>query len=391
MPSSSLDLPKPRVVVSVAGAFHSFDLARQLHAAGHLERIYSSFNWERLQREGLPRNLVSTFPVLHPALMLLGRFGVSVPEALILRNQLLFDRWVVGRIPPCDVVVALSGGGLRTGARVQERGGRYVCDRGSSHIRFQDRVLTEEYKRWGVSRIACNPGTIEREEAEYAQCDAITVPSEFARRSFLEMGVPANKVYKFPYGVDISRFAPVADPPKDRFEVLFVGQVALRKGIPYLIEAFDRFSHPNKRLRIVGSIGNEIRPYLDRHLPDGVEFLGALPQSDLPRIMSSSHVLVLPSIEEGLALVQGQALACGCPIIASTNTGGSDLFTDGAEGFEVPIRSAQAITLRLAQLADDPHLQRQMRAAALERVKSIGGWDDYGRKYLGFLKELTVG
>jgi glycosyltransferase involved in cell wall biosynthesis len=394
MPFSAQDPPKPRIVVSVFGAFHHFDLARQLHSQGHLERIFSSFNWGRLQREGLPRELVSTFPLLHPALMLLGRFGVDLQSPRLSRaifwNQLLLDRWVADRIPACDVVVALSGAGLHTGRRVQERGGRYVCDRGSSHIRFQDRILSEEYQKWGVARAGCDPGVIEREESEYAQCDAITVPSEFARRSFVEMGVAASKVRKVPYGVDLSRFTPVAEPPKDRFEVLFAGQVNLRKGIPYLLEAFQNFPHPNKRLRIIGSVADEIRPLLDRHLPDSVEILGAVRQSELPRIMSSSHVLVLPSIEEGLALVQGQALASGCPVIASTNTGGSDLFTDGVEGFEVPIRSAEAITDKLVQLAVQPELQQQMRAAALERVKSIGGWDDYGRKYLAFLKELTA-
>lgn len=393
MPSSDQYPRKPRVVQSVAGAFHHFDLARQLHAQGHLERIYSSFNWGRLKREGLPRQLVSTFPFLHPALMLLGRFGVDLLSPAwrgwFLKNQLLFDRWVAGRIPPCDVVLAISGCGLLTGARVQQRGGRYVCDRGSSHIRFQDQILSEEYKLWGVVQDACDPRVIEREEAEYAQADAITVPSEFARRSFELMGIPRNKVKKFPYGVDLSRFTAINEPPKDRFEVLFIGQVNLRKGVPYLIKAFETFAHPNKRLRIVGSVANEIRPMLDRHLPDGVEILGALPQSELPGIMSASHVLVLPSIEEGLALVQGQALASGCPVIASTNTGGSDLFTDGVEGFEVPIRSAEAIADRLTQLADQPDLQKQMRAAGLERVKSIGGWGDYGREYLAFLKELT--
>ena len=68
--------------------------------------------------------------------------------------------------------------------------------------------------------------------------------------------------------------------------------------------------------------------------------------------MSSSHVLVLPSVEEGLALVQAQAMACGCPLISSTNTGGEDLFSDGVEGFLVPIRSPEAIAERLQQLAD---------------------------------------
>jgi glycosyltransferase involved in cell wall biosynthesis len=155
------------------------------------------------------------------------------------------------------------------------------------------------------------------------------------------------------------------------------------------MEAFKGFSHPNKRLRIVGSLASEIRTIFNGDFPDGVEILGALPQIKLAGIMSSSHVLVLPSIEEGLALVQAQALACGCPVIASTNTGGSDLFTDGVEGFEIPIRSPEAITDRLVQLADQPKLQQQMSTAALERVKSIGGWDDYGRKYLTFLKNLT--
>jgi glycosyltransferase involved in cell wall biosynthesis len=382
------------VVVSVSGAFHHFDLARQLYALGHLDRIYSSFPWGRLRREGLPRQVVSTFPVFHPALMGLGRVGVDLQSPfwsrVLFQNQLLLDRWVAGRVPPCDAVVALSGCGLRTGKRVQQRGGRYVCDRGSSHIRFQDQILSEEYKRWGVARTGCDPQVIEREETEYAQSDAITVPSEFARRSFVEMGVSASKVHKIPYGVDLSRFGPVAEPPEDRFEVLFIGQVCLRKGIPYLLEAFASFSHPNKRLRIIGSVADEIRPILDRQMPASVEILGAIPQSELPRIMSSSHVLVLPSIEEGLALVQGQALASGCPIISSSNTGGSDLFTDGVEGFEIPIRSAEAITERLIQLADQPDLQKRMRTAALERVRSIGGWDDYGRKYLAFLKELTA-
>jgi glycosyltransferase involved in cell wall biosynthesis len=72
-------------------------------------------------------------------------------------------------------------------------------------------------------------------------------------------------------------------------------------------------------------------------------------------------------------------MACGCPVIGSQNTGGQDLFSDGVEGFIVPIRSADAITQRLQKLADNPHLRSQMSAAASQRVKSIGGWEQYGQ------------
>jgi glycosyltransferase involved in cell wall biosynthesis len=100
--------------------------------------------------------------------------------------------------------------------------------------------------------------------------------------------------------------------------------------------------------------------------------------------------MVLPSLEEGLALVQAQALASGCPLISSTNTGGSDLFTHGVEGFEVPVRSVEAITERLQQLADEPLLQQRMRDAGIAKVRSLGGWQTYGEQYLSVLNQLVL-
>jgi glycosyltransferase involved in cell wall biosynthesis len=393
MKAASAGNTKMRVVQSVVGAFHHFDLARELYSHGNLERIYSTFPWMRLKRETLPRSVVRTFPLIDPALMLLSRYGIPLPQfikrQLQYANIVTFDHWVSRRIPTCEAFVAISGCGLVTGQTVKSRGGVYICDRGSSHIRFQDQIMTEEYRRWGSDAQGCDTRAILREEAEYAQADAITVPSEFSRRSFIEMGVPESRVYKIPYGVNLQRFQPVGKPPQDSFEVLFAGQVGFRKGIPYLLQAFEKLSHPRKRLRIVGGLTREIGPFLAKHLPVGVEILGLIPQSELRQIMSSSHVMVLPSIEEGLALVQGQAMACGCPLISSTNTGGSDLFTPGVEGFEVPIRSADAIAERLQQLADEPLLQQKMGQAALERVKTLGGWRDYGEQYLSLLEQLV--
>ncbi len=100
---------------------------------------------------------------------------------------------------------------------------------------------------------------IAREEAEYEQADAITVPSEFARGSFIEMGVPSGKIHKIPYGVRLDQFHPSGEPPSGCFEVLFAGSVSLRKGVPYLLQGFAKLRHPHKRLRIAGNISPEIR------------------------------------------------------------------------------------------------------------------------------------
>lgn len=383
----------PRVVQSVAGTFHHFDLARELASRGFLTRIYSSFPWRRLRREGVPRELVHTFPWIHGPWMVAGRYGLAPQWAsreLAVVNPRIFDSWVASRIEDCDAFVGLSGSALKSGRVVQGRGGKYICDRGSSHIRYQKMLLDEEYSRWGFGRAQVDPRVVEREESEYAQADAITVPSEFSRRSFIEMGVPASKLRKIPYGVRLDRFRKMGGPPADSFDVLFAGTVSIRKGIPYLLEAFARFRYPSKRLRLAGPVGPEMRSLFSRFDMTGVEVLGRQPQSELARWMNASHVMVLPSIEEGLALVQGQALACGCPLISSVNSGGEDLFTDTVEGFLVPIRSPAAILERLTQLADGPDLRRRMSEAALQRVHSLGGWDSYGAQYAEFLEEMTA-
>ena len=206
------------------------------------------------------------------------------------------------------------------------------------------------------------------------------------------MGVDAAKVHRIPYGVRLDRFRPAAQPqcdPSQHFEVLFVGSVGLRKGVPYLLEAFAGLQHPHKRLRVVGALSGEMAAVLQRLPKDSVEFLGALPQSRVAELMAESHLLVLPSIEEGLALVQGQALACGCPVLATTNTGAEDLFTDEVEGFIVPIRDPAALLDRMQRVVDDPASWHRTRAAALLRVGSIGGWAEYGDRWQRLLLQLT--
>lgn len=388
-----------QIVQTVFGVFHHFELARELDARGYLARVYSTWPWARLKREGLPRDKVQTFPWLHVPEYLASRAPFDTTwlrDPLGYANAIAFDRWTERRLEPLlrsgrhlDALIGISGSSLRAGALVQRSGGVFVCDRGSTHQRYQEQLISDEFRRWGVNLPVSDPRDTRREEAIYEQADAITVPSSAAARSFVEMGVPGDKVHVIPYGVRLERFSPTAEPPPGRFEVLFAGSVGLRKGVPYLLDAFSRLRHPRKRLLIVGAVQEDLRPLLPKLPMTDVEILGSVPQPELAAMMSRSHVLVLPSIEEGLALVQAQAMACGCPVICSTNTGGEDLFTDGVEGFIVPIRDPAALRQRMQQLADNPELQRRMREASLRRVQSIGGWRQYGDKWERLLLRLS--
>jgi starch synthase len=387
-----------RIVQTVFGVFHHFNLARELERRGHLGRVYSTWPWRRLQREGLPKSLVETYPWLHVAEYAVGRSPIDLRwlgDQLGYANALAFDRWTEKRLKCLkerpDALIGISGSSLSTGAWLQREGGVFICDRGSTHQRFQQEIVEEEYALWGVTRPVSDERDTVREEAIYQIADAITVPSSAVARSFVEMGVAAEKVHTIPYGVRLENFRPVAEPALGEFRVLFAGAPGLRKGVPYLLQAFANLKHPRKTLRIAGYMQENLKGVLGRLPLENVELLGPLSQVELVKEMSRSHVLVLPSIEEGLALVQAEAMACGCPVIASTNTGGDDLYTDGVEGFIVPIRDAGAITERMQMLADDPELQRTMREAALRRVDSLGGWTTYGDRWEELLLKLTGG
>ena len=384
-----------KITQAVFGVFHHFALARELERRGQLQRIYSTWPWARLRREGVPRAKVETFPWLHTPETVLNRAGLLprwLSDEMGVRNALWFDRWTAKRIPEdTDALVAIAGAGLTTGRLVQRRGGRFVCDRGSTHQRWQERIVSEEYRRWGVDLPVSDIRDTLREEEIYATADAITVPSTFALRSYLEMGVPREKLHVIPYGAELGEFS--AEPPLERdaagFDVLFAGEVCLRKGVPYLLEAFARLRHPAKRLRLAGHIGPDMKHLLGRLPLESVEVLGPLAKPELTALMRRSHVLVLPSVEDGFGLVLGEAMACGCAVVSSSHTGGEDLYSDGVEGFIVAARDGVAIALRLQALADDRVLLGRMQAAALARVQAIGGWNEYGERWVALLRELT--
>ena len=382
-----------RVSLAVFGVFHHFELAHQLQRHGHLQTVYSTFPWFRLQREGLSREYVETFPWYHTGALALARYGLYPSrwtETLDWWHGLAFDAWLSRRVPEMDALIAISGAALAAGRRVQARGGKYICDRGSSHARAQGELLEEEFRRWRLPLQTHDERDTRREEEQYALADCITVPSQFAARSFVQQGVPAEKLRVIPYGVRLDRFTPQGHPEAGTAQFLFAGQICLRKGVPDMLEAFARLRHPRKRLWMAGAVQPEMRSLLPKLPLENVEFLGVLSSEELARRCSRSLALVLPSIEEGLALVQAQAMACGCPVIATTNTGAEDLFTDGREGCIVPIRAPQALSERMQQLVDDPALQQRLGAAALERVRSLGGWQQYGDRWVQLLTELCT-
>src|SRR6185312_1164382 len=273
--------------------------------------------------------------------------------------------------------------------QAKKGGAKYICDRSSAHIRVQDELIRSEADRIGVRVAGVDPRGIEQEMAEYAAADRIMVPSEFARRTFLESGFDPARVWSVPLGIDSRAWRPLPAESDGKFRVLYFGSISLRKGVHDLLRAFELAALPNSELVLLGAVSPELACLVaGRRDAPNIRFLGHFTRQQALEWCARSTVFVLPSIEDGFGLVILEAQACGLPVIATCNSGGPDAITDGVNGYVVPIRAPEAIAERLTRLQREPELARGMRARSLEMVGRLAGWETFAQRVVERYREL---
>jgi glycosyltransferase involved in cell wall biosynthesis len=263
-----------------------------------------------------------------------------------------------------------------------------ILERGSSHIEYQRDIIKEEYEKLGIRPSLPDPRIVDKEIEEYEETDYISVPSAYTKRTFLEKGIPESKLIHVPYGVDSGVFKQI--PKRDViFRIIFVGQISIRKGIYYLLRAVSELKLKNLELCLIGNIFNETKPFFKKYR-GYFSYLGKINFYQLYKYYSQGSVFVLPSIDDGFALVINQAMACGLPVISTFNTGGSEVVRDGIDGFIIPIRNIEALKEKILYLYNNPDVCKKMGESAKERVYRDSSWNQYGEKitkaYLSFLK-----
>lgn len=373
-----------KVTISVFGRFHAFYLAQQLHQRSHLYNLISTYPAFATTKYGIDPALIRS--IWH--LEILARAWRRVPNWLGGDRNLQFwfhehfDRAAENFISPVSNLFAgWSSLCLYSLRRAKELGALTVVDRGSSHMEHQTKTLQEEYERWGLNFTATHPGVYERELQEYAEADMIAIPSLFVLRTFLERGIPATKLIHVPYGTSLTEFYP-GTKEDSTFRVMHCGSITLRKGVQYLLQAFYELNLPDAELWLVGSLSPEIEPFLAKYQSDRIILKGKHPQYQLSWLYSQCSVFCLASIEDGFGMVIPQAMACGLPIIHTTNTGGEDIVRDGVDGFCVPIRNVEALKEKILFFYENPERRVYMGNNALKQVRKSLSWDDYGEKMI---------
>lgn len=194
----------------------------------------------------------------------------------------------------------------------------------------------------------------------YMLSDMIIAVSEYSATDLSSRGVNRNKIEVVPNGVDISTYQP--GPSSIDFErwetiLLYVGPLAERKGLKYLIGALPTIleKHPDTGLVLVGGGDNENLVQLAERIGvrDRVSFEGFVPENVLPDYYRAADVFVFPSLLEGFGMVLVEAMASGLPVVSTTATAIPEVVGDA--GLLVPPRDEDAFASAVSSLiaADD--------------------------------------
>lgn len=254
-------------------------------------------------------------------------------------------------------------------------------------------LLREEAKRWPawqptMAFTQASQEKIDRKTEEIHLADQVVCPSLFVRNSIPESIRRRKRCIIAPFGSPSNHSS--VRPVRRRngpLRVLFAGSLTQRKGLADLFAAMRLLNRRDVELVVFGM---PVVP-LEFYRSQCVQFIyeGPRPHSRVLELMASCDVLVLPSIVEGRALVQQEALSCGLPLIVTPNAGGEDLIDEGSTGFLVPIRRPDRIAECIEWFADHRDALGGMSELARRKAASVT-WTQYANSIIESLAWKTA-
>jgi glycosyltransferase involved in cell wall biosynthesis len=339
------DAKQKFVVATPARTIYYNAYARTLDGIGQL-RFYALGT-----RRGIPEvppertRLLPAFGLANfAAAKMLSQFRA---ESFRFRLHPWFDACVKKQLIPGDHIISSYGYVNECFKFARQNGGKTFLDAGNSHPEYFWNIISEEHRCWNCPMPPVARHHYERSRAMMEHVDFVLSPSHYVTESFLEHGFKPEQILYNPFPVNLELFRPQTGPrPKNRpLTIINTGSLSLRKGTPYLLEAFRivRKKIPDARLQLMRIMQNDIKHILPRFADLPVEWSSPLPHSQLVERLHGADIFVLPSLEEGLARAACEAMACGLPAILTPNTGANDFVRPGVNGEVVPIRDPQAI------------------------------------------------
>lgn len=274
----------------------------------------------------------------------------------------------------------------------RDLGLKRVYDLPIAYWETTQRLLREEAERYpdweptlGATRDSREK--LSRKTRELDLAEMIVCPSQFVLESLPAKARGKKRCLFAPFGSPIVDLAGKGAEVGAPLRVLFAGALTQRKGLADLFAAMKMIDSRGIELVVMGSLLQPLGWYCDRF--PNFTYEPPRPHRAVLRLMQSCDVFVLPSIVEGRALVQQEAMACGLPLIATKNAGADDLIEEGVTGFLVPIRSPKAIAEKISWCAANRSRISGMGIAARQRASELT-WQAYGETVVAAIGEMIA-
>jgi len=391
------------ILVTHPGRQHSHQLARALHERKRLTGYWTGVPSASPEGKGsLYRLLVRLSPqptlnlpadrVRHCYVEPLVRRGgnlLCAPERAVVwqhRAMHWFDRWCALDLPgDVDAVVCYENAALHAFRAAKNQGTTTILDAASFHHQWQDTVYEPVEPDDAHARINAH------KDREIERADHVLTVSELARESYVEAGVPDEKVTSVPMGAELSDFSPpdpFRKPGDDSLTFLFVGHAGRRKGTDTLLAASKSLHAAGVPHRI--QFAGDIDDALFRDAPSTVEQLGYLGREALVQAMQRADVLVLPSRHDSFGRVVVEAMATGLPALVSEHVGARELLTEGESGWVVPAGDVDALAAQMQWCVEHPEQVAGMQKTAVNAAQDYT-WAAYRDRVTDVLASVVEG
>ena len=300
-------------------------------------------------------------------------------------SWVVFDKWVASKIEALvpDVVVGYEMCCLETFKEAKRLGIPRVLDAAACHYRYVDSVIPD--KQLGHQNFA-GQCLRNRKDEEIALASQIMCVSEFAAKSYIENGVPINKVITNPLGCDLTLFNRAKlEKKSNNVELLFIGQQSYHKGFDILIKVFENLLQtcPQARLTVIGPGGDCVK----KAVPKNINFRGMMTHSEIVFELERADCLILPSRCESFGLVVIEALASGTPVIVSKGAGSSMAVSEGQNGWLFDPDNWNDLLELILKFSKNIKHNRTKSAVCRASVDSWN-WDRYKERAVVILKDL---
>ena len=251
-----------------------------------------------------------------------------------------------------------------------------------------NRIVERELKKWPAVGSSHLFGEIERQDRHskrvFALADVLLAPSHWVAEGIREITPQfSTKIRVLPYGSSVTSAETVAEPAERYF--LFAGRDSLRKGLPYLAEAAELVHQqfPEWKFKVAGVSKDQIAwiPHVD-HLT----CLGSVPMDEMRNLYENAWAFVLPSLSEGQAGVLLEAMGCGCPVIATKESGVD--FAPGC-GATVPVCDAAALAETIMAMVRDRQSRDELARGALSQL-TMFSMEAWKQRLMSIIQEVAL-